>query len=573
MKKEWENIIQELHEDNFSLDNIILRKAVLEIYKYKCPYTNKKISLDNLHLDHFIPKKQLPNNKKLSLDNIVPSIESFNLEKNSLSDNFNESPSFLTIWMLNNIKIKAIKIRKIISTIDVKKRKRKYIKENNTIDKHNSFLERYKNNIVYIEEFYNESSIDYLLYFRAKDNIELKNIIENLNLILKEDIIINKEYRSFHHYEKSKKDDITYIKIMASFDKWKTSIEENLYSRLLIIKEKIEEQRKEVYKEEKNFGFDIEFEDIVNRYIIDNKEINIDCFSFLNRLRGIEELITLNGNKYIFENLITCSILEKENISLIDYRYSEINNMNWKHIYKKLKLFQNKVSIYDIFNNIKEGDKLRKKIRFSKKNNFNFWEVNFYSNPKKLENNLNKVSDIIKNIDFNDIQKIYLISIIYFYINYLNINNDNKFILNIISYKYLNSYNWLLTPIIPKSINKNNSNLLQENIKEYILLFIENLKNNIIIQKEKLLKSEKIFKEKQKIILNELTIKNKEIIIDLLFKNVYVSFWEILDNLELSKPTLIKKLGELEKKWIIQKTKKWKNTLYYFEEYVKILKN
>ena len=113
---------------------------------------------------------------------------------------------------------------------------------------------------------------------------------------------------------------------------------------------------------------------------------------------------------------------------------------------------------------------------------------------------------------------------------------------------------------------------VNNNRKGYILYMLDAIEKQSRITSEKILEINKLYRTKRETIFDELKMDKKEVLIDLLFQNIYISFWELLENLDVSKPTLIKKLWELEEKGIVQKTKQWKNSIYYFEEYVRILK-
>lgn len=142
---------------------------------------------------------------------------------------------------------------------------------------------------------------------------------------------------------------------------------------------------------------------------------------------------------------------------------------------------------------------------------------------------------------------------------------------NLISYPvlfiswYLNQNKWEYYKFLQEVRTKNNR-------KWYILYMLDAIEKQSTNTSEKILKINKLYSSKKEEILRELKMDDKEILLDLLFQKIYISFWELLENLKTSKPTLIKKLKDLEEKWIIQKVKKWKNTIYYFEDYVEILK-
>ena len=112
----------------------------------------------------------------------------------------------------------------------------------------------------------------------------------------------------------------------------------------------------------------------------------------------------------------------------------------------------------------------------------------------------------------------------------------------------------------------------KDNWKWYILYMLDAIEQQSVVTSNKIIEINKLYKIKKTAIFEELKMEKKDILVDLLFQEIYISFWELLKNLDVSKPTLIKKLAELEKKWIIQKIKKWKNTLYFFEDYLKVLK-
>ena len=147
---------------------------------------------------------------------------------------------------------------------------------------------------------------------------------------------------------------------------------------------------------------------------------------------------------------------------------------------------------------------------------------------------------------------------------------------------FLIKQNLLSFPILFISwyINKNKADyyrLLQEvrtenNWEEYIYYILDWIEKQSQITWEKILNINKLYKEKNITIWEFSNLKWKEKLLDLLFQKIYISFWEILKNLEISKPTLIKKLAKLENEKIISKLKDWKNTIYYIEEYLEILK-
>lgn len=148
---------------------------------------------------------------------------------------------------------------------------------------------------------------------------------------------------------------------------------------------------------------------------------------------------------------------------------------------------------------------------------------------------------------------------------------------------YLIKQNLLSFPILYISgyVSKNKSEyyrLLQEvtrnnNWEEYILYILDAIEQQSKITGDKILRINELYKSTLRNYREKSKLVGGKKLCDLLFQKIYISFWEILLNLEVSKPTLIKRLAELEEQWLIQKIKNGKNTLYFIEDYLGTLKS
>lgn len=128
MNKSRKLIINGFKEENYQINDETLRDIILEVYNYKCIFTNKTLSKENFHIDHFIPKCKLPQEKHNSLDNYIPVLPSFNTYKNWNFDDLNKEPDILSLWVLKHISMRAKKIRKLYnSKIKTKKVTKKII--------------------------------------------------------------------------------------------------------------------------------------------------------------------------------------------------------------------------------------------------------------------------------------------------------------------------------------------------------------------------------------------------------------------------------------------------------------
>ncbi len=76
--------------DRVSLSTVA-RQMLLDLHEQRCFYCEKKL-LDEVHIDHFVPRSKYPND---AIENLVPSCEKCNLSK---TDTF-PSPRFVEKWL------------------------------------------------------------------------------------------------------------------------------------------------------------------------------------------------------------------------------------------------------------------------------------------------------------------------------------------------------------------------------------------------------------------------------------------------------------------------------------------
>ena len=77
------------HNIEVSISDPIVRKAIYVAYNGQCFYTGRKITFEDMHIDHIIPKIKGGTD---TLDNLVLSCATINLEKNAKT-----SPPFVAV--------------------------------------------------------------------------------------------------------------------------------------------------------------------------------------------------------------------------------------------------------------------------------------------------------------------------------------------------------------------------------------------------------------------------------------------------------------------------------------------
>lgn len=326
----------------------------------------------------------------------------------------------------------------------------------------------------------------------------------------------------------------------------------------------------------------------------------------LARLNGIEQMNNRKISEIFLNSLVLTESIDSniiENINttidsvalssaIKDLKWSEKETIRYKDamIYwlnemksKKNILFLN--TIIWIQEKIEENSAWIRKTPWTMLKNEKTWKVVYYPpEPNFLNDLLNNLEKYINKPEIEEMDDCIKSAIIHYQFESIHPFLDwNWRTWRILILLYLIKQGLLSFPILYISwyINKNKSDyyrLLQEvrtknNWEGYIFYILDAIEKQSKETWDKILNINKLYKEK-----NHSYIKNSNLnwigkLCDLLFQKIYISFWEILDNLEVSKPTLIKKLNELESLGLINKVKDWKNTLYFIWEYLEILKN
>lgn len=326
----------------------------------------------------------------------------------------------------------------------------------------------------------------------------------------------------------------------------------------------------------------------------------------LARLNGIEQMNNRKISEIFLNSLVLTESIDSniiENINttidsvalssaIKDIKWSEKETIRYKEamIYwlNEIKSKSSLLSLNTIIwiqEKIEENSAWIRKTPWTKLKNEKTWEIVYYPpEPNYLENLLNNLEKYINDENIQEIDDCIKSAVIHYQFESIHPFLDwNWRTWRILILLYLIK-KWLLSfPILYISwyINKNKADyykLLQEvrtknNWEEYILYILDAIEKQSKATWDKILNINKLYKDKLKDLKENSNLVWVEKLCDLLFQNIYITFWEILKNLEVSKPTLIKRLNELESLWLINKVKDWKNTLYFIWEYLKILKN
>jgi len=326
----------------------------------------------------------------------------------------------------------------------------------------------------------------------------------------------------------------------------------------------------------------------------------------LARLNGIEQMNNRKISEIFLNSLVLTESIDSniiENINttidsvalsnaIKDIKWNEKETIRYKEAMmywlNQMKSKNNILSLNTIIwiqEKIEENSAWIRKTPWTKLKNENTWEIVYYpTEPNYLENLLNNFEKYINDENIQEVDDCIKSAIIHYQFESIHPFLDwNWRTWRILILLYLIK-KWLLSfPILYISwyINKNKSDyykLLQEvrtknNWEEYILYILDAIEKQSKATWDKILNINKLYKNKLKILKQNSNLIWIEKLCDLLFQNIYITFWEILKNLEVSKPTLIKRLNELEQLNLINKVKDWKNTLYFIGEYLEILKN
>lgn len=334
-----------------------------------------------------------------------------------------------------------------------------------------------------------------------------------------------------------------------------------------------------------------------NKIVSTNKE--------LARLNGIEQMNNRKISEIFLNSLVLTESIDSniiENINttidnvalsnaIKDLKWNEKETMRYKDamIYwlNEIKIKNNILSLNTIIwiqEKIEKNSAWVRKTPWTMLKNEKTWEVVYYPpEPNYLDNLLNNLEKYINISEVQEIDDCIKSAVIHYQFESIHPFLDwNGRTWRIIILLYLIKQ-WLLSfPILYISwyINKNKSDyyrLLQEvrtknNWEEYIYYILDAIEKQSKITGDKILNINKLYKVKFKELSLNSNLSSIWKLCDLLFQKIYISFWEILWELDVSKPTLIKRLYELEEKWLINKVKDWKNTLYFFKEYLEILR-
>lgn len=326
----------------------------------------------------------------------------------------------------------------------------------------------------------------------------------------------------------------------------------------------------------------------------------------LAKLNGIEQMNNRKISEIFLHSLVLTESIDSniiENINttidsvavsdaIMDLRGNEKETMRYRDamLYgiAEMKAKHNIIPLNTIIwiqEKIEENKAWIRKTPGTKLKNEQSWEIIYYPpEPQYLEALLKNLEEYINSPQLDEIDDCIKSAIIHYQFEsihpFLDGNGRTGRILILL---YLIKQNLLNFPILYISwyINLNKTDyyrLLQEvrtknNWEEYILYMLDSIEKQSKSTGEKILKINSLYKNTLYNYKNNSKLAWIDKLCELLFQKIYISFGEILKNLDVSKPTLIKRLAELESQWMIQKIKDGKNTLYFLEEYLQILKN
>ncbi len=326
----------------------------------------------------------------------------------------------------------------------------------------------------------------------------------------------------------------------------------------------------------------------------------------LARLNGIEQMnnrkiSSIFLNSLVLTESIDSNIIENINTTIDSVALSNaIKNIKWNEketirykeamIYgleemrSKNNLLSTNIIVW-IQEKIEENSAWVRKVPWTKLKNEKTWEIVYYPPyPNFLDKLLNNLEKYINDENIHEIDDCIKASVIHYQFESIHPFLDwNWRTWRILILLYLIK-RWLLNfPILYVSwyINQNKSDyyrLLQEvrtknNWEGYILYMLDAIEKQSKATWDKILKINSLYKSKLENFKKSSDLPWVDTLCDLLFQEIYITFWEILKNLQVSKPTLIKKLNELENLGLVNKIKDWKNTIYFLWEYLEILKN
>lgn len=325
----------------------------------------------------------------------------------------------------------------------------------------------------------------------------------------------------------------------------------------------------------------------------------------LARLNGIEQMNNRKISEIFLHSLVLTESIDSniiENINttidnvavsdaIKDLRWNEKETIRYRNamIYgltemkAKGNILSNNIIIW-IQELIEENKAWIRKTPGTKLMNAQTWEIIYYPpEPQYLDALLSNLEQYINTPELQDVDDCIKSAVIHYQFESIHPFLDGNWRTGrILILLYLIKQNLLSFPILYISgyINENKSDyyrLLQEvktknNWEEYILYILDGIEQQSRATWDKILVINSLYKTTLYNFKNNSKLSGVEKLCDLLFQKIYISFGEILQNLEVSKPTLIKRLSELEEQWIIQKVKDWKNTLYFLSEYLNILK-
>jgi Fic family protein len=337
---------------------------------------------------------------------------------------------------------------------------------------------------------------------------------------------------------------------------------------------------------------------VYKKIITTNKE--------LARLNGIEQMnnrkisdiflhsliLTESIDSNIIENINTTIDSVAVSDAIKDMRWNEKETMRYKdamiyglHEMNKKENILSLNTIVWIQERIEENNAWIRKVPWTKLKNELTREIVYYPpDPNHLDSLLKNLETYINSPEMDEVDDCIKSAVIHYQFESIHPFLDwNGRTWRILILLYLIKQDLLDFPILYISwyINQNKAGyyrLLQEvrtknNWEEYILYMLDAIEQQSKSTGDKIININTLYKSKLYALQNNSKLAWIEKLCDLLFQKIYISFWEILKNLKVSKPTLIKRLNELEEKWIIQKLKDWKNTLYFLEDYLKILKD
>lgn len=325
----------------------------------------------------------------------------------------------------------------------------------------------------------------------------------------------------------------------------------------------------------------------------------------LARLNGIEQMNNRKISEIFLHSLVLTESIDSngiENIhttidsvalseAIMDLKGSEKETLQYKksmmYGIQEMKARHNILSMNTIIwiqEYIEENNAGIRKVPGTQLKNEQTWEVVYYPpEPQYIDTLLKNLEVYINNPQLDDIDDCIKSAIIHYQFEsihpFLDGNGRTGRILILL---YLIKQDVLRFPILYISgyINRNKSDyyrLLQEvrtknNWEEYIYYILDAIESQSKITWNKILEINKLYKNTLYEFKTQSTLRWSEKLCDLLFQKIYISFWGILKHFDITKPTLIKRLWELEKQWHIQKIKDWRNTLYFLEKYLEILK-